>query len=149
MLVEHAYKRPESVLVVVYTLDGEVLLLERRQPPGFWQSVTGSLEWGETAEAAARRELAEETGLTADEGLRDGDMQSRFPILPAWRSRYAPEVTENRERVFAFACPERPAIRLNPREHRRFVWLPAEQATVRATSVTNQEAIRRLVLMNR
>lgn len=148
MTIRQAHKRPESVLVVVHTLDGEILLLERCQPTGFWQSVTGSLEWGETAETAARRELMEETGLTAGEGLRDCHTQSRYPILPAWRPRYAPEVTENRERVFAIAYAQRPPVRLNPGEHKRFVWLPAAEAMDLASSVTNREAIRRLVMAN-
>lgn len=140
------YKRPESVLVVVHTQAGEVLLLERRRPAGFWQSVTGSLEWGETPEAAARRELQEETGLDCGQALVDCAMQSRFPILPAWRARYHPAVMENLERVYTLSCSERPDICINPEEHSRYVWLPAAEALVRASSATNREAIRRLVL---
>lgn len=142
----NAYKRPESVLVLVYTAGGEVLLLERREPPGFWQSVTGSLEWGESAAAAALRELREETGLDAGAALHDCRMQSRFPILPAWRSRYAPGVRENREYVFALCCRNRPHIRLNPDEHRAWQWLPAAQAVRHADSATDREAIRRRLL---
>lgn len=142
---EH-YKRPESVLVVVYTVGGEVLLLERQQPPGYWQSVTGSLRWDEVAVEAARRELAEETGLEAADRLLDCGYRNRFEILPAWRSRYAPDVRENIEYVFRLALPERLPVTVNLREHREAQWLPARVAALRASSYTNQIAIERLVL---
>src|SRR3989344_7570765 len=97
------FKRPESVLVVVYTRTGKVLLLKRADDPDFWQSVTGSLLWEETEpRQAAARELREETGFRATEGLRDLQLTHRYPILPKWRQRYAPEVRENTEHVFAF-----------------------------------------------
>lgn len=138
------YKRPESVLVVIYTAAGEVLLLERQQPPGYWQSVTGSLQWGETPAAAARRELLEETGLQAGERLLDCGYRNRFEILPAWRSRYAPDVQTNTEHVFRLELPEPVPVTLNPAEHRAAQWLPARIAALRAASYTNQTAIERL-----
>ena len=97
-----SYKRPESVLVLVCTRAGEVLLLERTRPHGFWQSVTGSLDWGESAPAAAARELAEETGLLAGSRLLDLRRGERFPIIPPWRARYAPSAPVNREHWFVF-----------------------------------------------
>jgi dATP pyrophosphohydrolase len=86
---EAPFKRPESVLVVVYTRARECLLLERTAPKGFWQSVTGSLRWGETPAQCAARELDEETALPSTT-LRDARVAREFPILPAWRARYAP-----------------------------------------------------------
>ena len=71
------YKRPESVLVLVYTTTGYVLVLRRIKPENFWQSVTGSLEWGEQAFDAAVRELKEETGLDAT-GLIDCNFSQQF-----------------------------------------------------------------------
>lgn len=137
------WKRPESVLVVVYTADLQVLMLERRQPAGFWQSVTGSLEWDEDPPAAARRELAEETGL---EGIpRDCKMTQDFPILPEWRSRYSPDIHSNREHVFAMQLPDACEIQLNPAEHVRYAWLDKPTAMERCFSWTNRDAIEKLV----
>lgn len=141
------YKQPVSVLVVVHTADLQILLLERVSPAGFWQSVTGSLEAGETPAAAAVRELREETGLVAPSGqLLDWHHVNRFPILPAWRARYAPDVTDNTEHVFSLCLPRPQAIRLAPHEHRRCRWLPWPAAIAAASSSTNRDAIRRLAL---
>lgn len=139
---EVVYKRPRSVLVVVYTLAGEFLLLRRTQPRDFWQSVTGSLRPRETPRNAALRELYEETGLRAGGGLVDLHHQVRFPILPAWRARYAPGVRENREHWFALGLPGHRLIRLNAAEHRESRWVGAGRALRLASSSTNRNAIR-------
>ncbi|MFN2308121.1 MAG: dihydroneopterin triphosphate diphosphatase [Gammaproteobacteria bacterium] len=144
-----AYKRPESVLVLVHTGAGEVLLLRRRQPEDFWQedfwqSVTGSLEADEDPAQAARRELFEETGLAAS-GLIDCRISNRFPILPAWRARYAPEVSHNLEHVFRIALAGRSAIRLDPAEHLEYRWLDAPSAAALVGSQTNRTAIQTLI----
>ncbi len=139
------YKRPESVLVVIHTTAGEVLLLERRHPAGYWQSVTGSLRWGETAAAAAVREVREETGLAVDACLIDCGYRNRFLIEPPWRERYAPDQTSNLEHVFRVEYTHRPAIRRNLSEHVRHGWWPAREARARAQSRTNREAIDRLL----
>ncbi|NJN45343.1 MAG: dihydroneopterin triphosphate diphosphatase [Candidatus Competibacteraceae bacterium] len=139
--MESSFKRPESVLVIVYTAVGEVLVMRRRQPADFWQSVTGSLNWDETDPLqTARRELFEETGLNDVEVMRC-HVRNRFPILPAWRHRYAPTVRENTEYVFRVALPARRAIVLNPEEHTEHVWLARQEAAVRVTSYTNRAAI--------
>lgn len=139
------YKRPESVLVVIHTPDRQVLLLERRQPQGFWQSVTGSLEWDEMPLQAALREVREETGLEIQDTLIDCRYSNRFEILPAWRSRYAPDVGQNLEHVFVAEIPDTVDVQIDPAEHRQAQWLPAPLAALRATSYTNQAAIERLV----
>ena len=133
------YKRPESVLVVVCTRRGEVLMLRRREPPDFWQSVTGSLEPGETPRQAARRELLEETGIDAE--AVDCRYHVEFPILPAWRARYAPGTVFNREHRFRLELEAIVDVRLNPVEHRTCRWLPREAAAALASSATNREAI--------
>ncbi|TVQ93471.1 MAG: dihydroneopterin triphosphate diphosphatase [Chromatiaceae bacterium] len=135
-------KRPVSVLVLVCTAAGEFLLLNRVQPAGFWQSVTGSLRPGESPRNAAVRELREETGLMAGGGLIDLRQSRLFPIVRAWRRRYAPGVCFNREHWFVLPLPGRRLIRLNPREHSACVWLPLERALALASSWTNRAAIR-------
>ncbi len=134
------YKRPESVLVVVYSDAGEVLLLNRTHPQGFWQSVTGSLEWGELPQQAAARELFEETGIQTRH-LKDCNKQHCFAIRPEWRERYAPEVTENTEHVFSLKLDAVVTIQLNPQEHSEYCWLPLKQAAEKVFSWTNKEAI--------
>lgn len=134
------FKRPESVLVVVYTRRGEALLLERITPPGWWQSVTGSLEPGETPWQAAVRELREETGLAAG-SLVDLGLSQRFEIAPAWRHKFAPGVTENLEHAFALEIATPVEVRLDAAEHLRAEWLPLAGALRRASSYTNRAVI--------
>jgi dATP pyrophosphohydrolase len=141
------YKRPESVLVVVYSADAKVLMLRRREPADFWQSVTGSLRWGESPAEAAARELREETGIEPA-GLRDCERRNRFPIVPPWTERYAPQARENLEHVFALRCERAEPVRLNPREHVEHRWLPAGEAAALASSHTNGDAIRDIVMRN-
>lgn len=140
-----APKIPESVLVVIHTTDGQVLLLERADRPGFWQSVTGSLDAPDEAPcAAARREVQEETGLTAGVvgPLHDLGIQNRYEIYAHWRHRYAPGVTHNTEHVFSLALPAPVPVKLAPREHLAHAWLAWEEAARRCFSPSNADAIR-------
>ena len=114
-------------------------MLQRREPEDFWQSVTGSLRWGESPSAAAQRELHEETGLEAD--IIDCCKTNRFPIHPVWRARYAPGTETNLEHVFHAEFANRPEVRLNPREHQLSCWLAREAAAELASSWTNRDAI--------
>lgn len=136
------FKRPESVLVVVYTLTGKVLLLRRADEPGYWQSVTGSLTWEEThPRQAAERELREETGLEDASALRDLGIVNRYVILPHWRRRYAPEVLENVEHVFSLALSQETDINVAPAEHAGYGWFSFDDAASKVSSWTNREAI--------
>jgi dATP pyrophosphohydrolase len=134
------YRRPESVLIVIYTEGGEFLLLERRRPPGFWQSVTGSLEWGEQADAAARRELTEETGIT-DGVLVNLQWTQVYEILPAFGKIYAPGVVQNLEHAFSLRLRERPPVTLSDSEHVSYRWVPGTEAVALASSSTNRIVI--------
>jgi dATP pyrophosphohydrolase len=131
------------VLIVIYTAGGEFLLLERRRPPGFWQSVTGSLEWEETADSAARRELVEETGIT--QGLlRNLQWTQVYDILPSFGKTYAPGVTRNLEHAFALKLQGRVPVTLSDREHAQYRWLSADGAIALATSSSNRAVIEHL-----
>lgn len=142
------HKIPESVLVVIHTSAMDVLLLERADRPGFWQSVTGSLDaLDEPLHETARRELFEETGIVADGDaivLRDWLLSNVYEIYPVWRHRYAPGVTHNTEHVFSVCVPRDIPLTLSPREHLRHAWLPLLEAADRCFSSSNAEAILQL-----
>ena len=136
-----SFRRPVSVLVVVFSDDDMALLLKRPEPFDFWQSVTGSLQQGERHEEAAQRELAEETGLT-DEGLLEYSGVSRqFAIDPRWRDRFAPGVVENVEFEWHYRVPEPVDIRLDGVEHSACEWMPLGRAAETAWSWTNKAAL--------
>ena len=142
-------KIPESVLVVIHTVALDVLILERADRSGFWQSVTGSKDaLDEPLMATARRELAEETGFDPDtiagSRLTDWREQYDYEIYPHWRHRYAPGVTHNTEHVFGFCLPSTRAPTLSAREHLGFLWLPWREAAQRCFSMTNVAAIESL-----
>ena len=153
---EIPYKIPESVLVVIHTRDLEVLLIERADKPGFWQSVTGSRDTeDEPLTQTAIREVEEETGirvverpLAANEvqpaNLSDWHISNVYDIYPVWRHRYAPGVTRNTEHVFGLLVPRDAPIQLAPREHLQHVWLPYREAADRCFSPSNAEAILQL-----
>lgn len=140
------YKIPQSVLVVIYTQDLQVLLLERADKPGFWQSVTGSKDQvDETWQTTAEREVLEETGLICrDYDLQDWQLENIYEIYPVWRHRYAPGVTQNTERVWGLCLPQTLPVTLAAREHLQYAWLPWQEAAERCFSASNSEAILQL-----
>jgi dATP pyrophosphohydrolase len=140
------YNIPVTTLVLVHTPDLRVLLLERADYPGYWQSVTGSQEPGETLEDTAVRELREETGIDAGAfgGLVDCQQQNVYEIFPRWRHRYPPGTSHNTEHVFALEVPEPVAVTLNPREHLGHLWLPWNEAAAKCFSWSNRAAIEEL-----
>jgi dATP pyrophosphohydrolase len=140
------YKIPISTLVLVHTPDLRVLLLERADYPGHWQSVTGSQEAGETLRQTAERELAEETGIAAAGygGVVDWHLSNQYAIFPRWRHRYPPGTTHNTEHVFALQVPQPVAVRLAPEEHLAHVWLPWAEAAPKCFSWSNRQAIEEL-----
>jgi dihydroneopterin triphosphate diphosphatase len=159
------YKIPESVLVVIHTSAMDVLLIERADKQGFWQSVTGSKDSAdELLLETAIREVAEETGIIvaglpqAEAGvieqkntslvsignLQDWQLSNVYEIYPERRHRYAPGVTHNTEHVFGLLVPPNMPIVLAPREHVNYVWLPYREAADRCFSASNAEAILQL-----
>jgi len=157
------YKIPQSVLVVIHTIDLDVLLIERTDKPGYWQSVTGSKDaMNEPLQDTAIREVFEETGIRIDAdvvtsneathhglrvpigNLRDWHLSNVYEIYPVWRHRYAPGVTKNTEHVFGLLVPRNIPIRLAPREHVAHMWLPFNEAADKCFSPSNAEAILQL-----
>jgi dATP pyrophosphohydrolase len=139
------FKIPVSVLVVIHTADLQVLVMERADAPGLWQSVTGSQDAGESLRQTALREVAEETGLAVElYPLLDWQIENRFEIFPRWRHRYAPGVTHNTEHVFGLTLPAPMSITPAPREHLGYLWLPWVAAAEKCFSWSNAEAIQRL-----
>jgi dATP pyrophosphohydrolase len=140
-------KIPQSVLVVIYTPCLDVLLIKRADVPDFWQSVTGSKDdVAETFEQTARREVLEETGIDCAIGsslapyLTDWRLENVYQIYPSWRHRYAADVTHNTEHLFGLRVPSGTQVRLAPREHTDFMWLPYLDAAERCYSPSNAEA---------
>jgi len=145
------YKIPESVLVVIYSSEMEVLLIERADKQGFWQSVTGSKDAiDEPLIETAMREVQEETGIQIGSdlvpvaNLRNWQLTNRYEIYPVWRHRYAPGVTQNTEHVFGLCVPKSHPIKLAPREHVQYQWLPWQAAADLCFSPSNAEAILQL-----
>ena len=119
--------------------------MERADKAGFWQSVTGSLEAGETPRQAAIREVLEETGLDATQyDLQDWQASNTYEIYPHWRYRYAPGITTNVEHLFALELPKEIAISLAPEEHVQYEWVDWREAAKRVFSWTNVDALKRL-----
>jgi dATP pyrophosphohydrolase len=162
-MTNKSYKIPQSVLVVIHTVDLDVLMIERADRPGFWQSVTGSKDavdepWLKTAV----REVAEETGITivptlpdaktGDEAramvsvdhLQDWQLSNVYEIYPVWGYRYAPGVKHNTEHVFGLQVPRTIPVTLSPREHLQYLWLPWREAADKCFSASNAEAILQL-----
>lgn len=142
-MTDKKYKIPRSVMVVIYTTELQVLMLERAGWPGFWQSVTGSLDHeGEALAETAAREVREETGIDVSHyRLDDWGIEQHFEIFKNYRSRYAPGVTHNLEHVFGLELPQAVPVRLDAEEHLRYEWLPWKEAAQRTPSWTNREAI--------
>ena len=139
------------MLVVIHSDELDVLLLERADAPGFWQSVTGSKDSpGEALVETCVREVEEETGIAIGSpevpraALCDWRLANTYEIYPRWRRRYAPGVTTNVEHVFGLCVDRGVDVRVSPREHLRFQWLDWRAAADRCFSPTNAAAIRQL-----
>lgn len=134
-------KQPVSVLVVLHDGNGNILLIERADRAGFWQSVTGSIEAGETLSQTALREVQEETGVTLSDGqLHDWQQSRQYEIYPHWRHRYPPGITRNTEHVFSARIAPDTSIKLS-KEHTAFCWLERTDAAEKVFSPSNRQAI--------
>ncbi len=138
-----SFKKPISSLVLIYTEDFKVLLMERADKRAFWQSVTGSLEENETPIEAAAREVFEETGVNTNQYLlEDWHLSHVYEIYAHWRYRYAPDITHNTEHIFGLKLPSVIPIQLS--EHVQYLWVDWKEAMDKVFSWTNVEAIKKL-----
>ena len=138
------YKIPRSTLVVIHTARLDVLLIERADHAGYWQSVTGSQDADETLTRTAMREVMEETGIDATQAsfcLTDWRQKNVYEIYPIWLHRYAPGTTHNTEHVFGLLLPDRVSVTLHAPEHLQYVWLPYDNAAALCFSSSNRDAI--------
>jgi lipoyl(octanoyl) transferase len=118
-----------TVSVVPMAADGRVLML-RRSPErgGFWQPVTGRIEPGELAEAAARRELREETG--ADVSVEPLGYRHAFALDPTLVPPKRPGLRVCDETAFVARLPPgfEPCL---SEEHVEWEWCRPEEASIR------------------
>lgn len=145
------YKNNQSVLVVIYTKDtNRVLMLQRQDDPDFWQSVTGTIESGETPKKTAIRELWEEVRLEISENstaLFDCNESIEFEIFPHFRYKYAPNITHCKE--YWFLCEMEKEFIPVLSEHLAYQWVSPEQAIQMTKSSNNAEAIRKYILKDK
>lgn len=141
------FKKPESVLVVIYcqtTL--RCLMMQRKDDPNFWQSVTGSLENNELPIETAIREVYEETGIDivgSNLSLVDAKHVVEFEIFPQFRHRYAPQVKINKEHWFYL--PLTTEVKPMLSEHLAYQWMSIQDAANLTSSPNNREAIKKIV----
>lgn len=147
------FKRPESVLVVLYNEHKQVLVIQRLDDANFWQSVTGTMEANEAPIQTAQREVLEETGIDLRfnrkekngflQHLMDCRQVNQYSIRPQWRYRYEAGVTNNFEYVFCACVPSKANIILT--EHSAYEWLSKTAAIEKVWSPSNKRAIAQFV----
>jgi dATP pyrophosphohydrolase len=142
------YKQPISALIIIYTVDLQVLLLKRADFPDAWQSVTGSIEGQESPYDAAIREVREETAIDLRQSpprwaFTSWEMTNEYAIYEQWRYRYAPGTINNTEHVFGLKLPQPISIQLSD-EHVDYKWIAWQVAAEMVFSPSNAEAIRLL-----
>ncbi len=129
--------KPLRKKVQVWIRADEYFLLLKTNPDrgGFWQPVTGSVEKGESIEAAAERELQEETGF----------YQTPEPIGSSFKfeDRFR-EGGEVEEHGFWVDLPGPLEPELDGKEHEGFQWVTAEKAFTLLRYPSNVEMLKSL-----
>ena len=133
-------KIPISVLIIVYTKNKNILLLNKKGKDSMWQSITGSLQINEKPLDAAKRELFEETGIVSN-NIIDCKKEHIFEIYEMWRHKYEDGITHNTEHVFKLELDDIIDIKLDSDEHDSFEWASRVKAAEKVFSHTNRQAI--------
>lgn len=120
------------------TRERELVACMVLRPGGYWEFPKGKQEKGETMEATALRELAEETGLA-------GELTPEEPFDLSYRYTDTGTGDEIDKRVRYYYCrvPDGSEVRPQPGEVDEYVWLPLEDLVERATYPEMKEAARR------
>jgi len=63
---KNSHKNPFPTVDIIIEVEGGIVLIERANPPEGWAIPGGFVDWGESLEAAARREAEEETSLKVE-----------------------------------------------------------------------------------
>ena len=133
-------RAPFQILVIPFrkTAEGPEFALLKRRDAGYWQFVAGGGEDGETPEQAARRETAEEIGITGD--LIPLDSSSTVPTSCfAAAASWGDDVVVIPEHCFAIDVGNRD-ISLSE-EHTESRWAPFEQACALLKWESNRNAL--------
>ncbi len=131
---------------MLYSTDSHVLLLQRDDDADFWQSVTGTIESGESPIETAYREVQEETGLILnpkDNAILDCRHINQYKIREQWLYRYPKGTIYNNEHVFC-ACIDK-THRITLTEHLSYQWTNKRSAINKAWSESNRIAIDKFV----
>lgn len=135
-------KIPISVQIIIFCHDKKILLLQRKDNPNYWQSVTGSVEIKESPKKCAAREVFEETGLNVHNfNFFSLNQINQYQIYPEWQHRYDKNISTNIEHMFALQLPKKEHIIINPREHNDYIWVDLEDAMNKVFSWTNRNAL--------
>lgn len=61
------HRNPIPTVDIIIEISGGIVLIKRKNPPHGWAIPGGFIDYGESAESAARREAKEETGLDVED----------------------------------------------------------------------------------
>jgi 8-oxo-dGTP pyrophosphatase MutT (NUDIX family) len=139
-------REAEVAIFIARRHRSEVLAVQRcAELGGYWHTIAGGIEPGESPEEAARRELAEETGLRVE--TVGAAFVNRHPLdqePPESRARFAPGITEVPVHAYLVDVPDDWEPELDW-EHDEYRWCRAESAADAYRWPETGEALRALL----